>query len=98
MGSDKSRLMLNARSGAIAWGLFALARHPEVQQQLRTECLSYGENLPFEQMNELPFLDATVKEILRMNPSFPNTVSHSALFNVPPSWTLSRTCVDPYRP
>ena len=52
-----------------------LAQNPQVQQRLRLECLSYGESLNFQNMDQLVFLDATVKEMLRMNPSIPNTVS-----------------------
>lgn len=58
----------------MAWGLLHLAISQEAQSRLRTECLGYGEALAFDQMDELPYLDAVVKEMLRMNPSIPNTV------------------------
>lgn len=64
-------------SGTMAWGLLHLAHHQQIQSTLRAECLGYGEALSFDQMDELAYLDAVVKEILRMNPSIPNTVSHA---------------------
>jgi cytochrome P450 len=59
----------------MAWGLLHMALNQEAQSALRTECLGYGESLSFDHMDELPYLDATIKEMLRMNPSIPNTVS-----------------------
>ncbi|WWC89837.1 uncharacterized protein L201_004765 [Kwoniella dendrophila CBS 6074] len=61
-------------AGTIAMGLYQLATHSPVQDTLRSELLGYGDNLPFEQIDELPYLDAVVKEILRINPSLPGTV------------------------
>ncbi|WVQ99007.1 hypothetical protein IAU59_006139 [Kwoniella sp. CBS 9459] len=65
-------------AGTIAFGMYQLAQHREMQERLRAEVLSYGDNLPYEQMDDLPFLDAVVKEILRINPSLPGTVRQAA--------------------
>nr|XP_019042522.1 hypothetical protein I302_09131 [Kwoniella bestiolae CBS 10118]OCF21452.1 hypothetical protein I302_09131 [Kwoniella bestiolae CBS 10118] len=61
-------------AGTIAMGLYQLAKHPYVQETLRAELSAYGDNLPYEQIDELPYLDAVVKEVLRINPSLPGTV------------------------
>jgi cytochrome P450 len=68
-------MTFNRCSATISWALFRLARDPVVQTQLRNECLAYGEALPFEQLDELPFLDAVLMETLRMHPSAASTVS-----------------------
>lgn len=62
-------------SGTISWALHALACRPQMQSELRTECQAYGESLPFEQLDQLPYLDAVVMEVLRVYPSLPSTVS-----------------------
>lgn len=61
-------------AGTISFGLYDLARHPDIQSRLRAEILECGDNLPFNQIDELPYLDAVVKEIMRINPSLPGTV------------------------
>ncbi|WWC60827.1 uncharacterized protein I303_103403 [Kwoniella dejecticola CBS 10117] len=61
-------------AGTIAMGLYQLAKHPEIQDTLRAELLACGDNLPYDQIDELPYLDAVVKEVLRINPSLPGTV------------------------
>ena len=66
----------------IAWALYQLAHQPAYQSALRAECLSYGDSLPFDQMDELPYLDAVTKEVLRCNPSIPSTVSRIRLWSV----------------
>jgi len=71
---------IDIRSGTIAWALHRLATNPDVQDRLRAECLSYGEGLPFEQMDTLPYLNAVVMETLRMNPSIPSTVNRDPGF------------------
>jgi cytochrome P450 len=63
------------RRGTISWALHALACRPQRQSRLRTECQAYGESLPFEQLDQLPYLDAVVMEVLRVYPSLPSTVS-----------------------
>ncbi|WVQ78508.1 hypothetical protein IAT38_000594 [Cryptococcus sp. DSM 104549] len=61
-------------AGTISFGLYDLARHPDIQSRLRSEILECGDNLPYEQIDELPYLDAVVKEIMRINPSLPGTI------------------------
>ncbi|OCF40611.1 hypothetical protein I317_05542 [Kwoniella heveanensis CBS 569] len=71
-------------AGTIAFGMYQLAQHRDIQDQLRAEVFPYGDNLPYEQMDDLPFLDAVVKEILRINPSLPGTVRQAAKDDIIP--------------
>ncbi|ODO10981.1 hypothetical protein I350_01581 [Cryptococcus amylolentus CBS 6273] len=61
-------------AGTISFGLYDLARHSEIQAKLRAEILECAETFTSEQLDELPYLDAVVKEIMRCNPSLPGTV------------------------
>ncbi|WVQ71929.1 hypothetical protein IAR50_001471 [Cryptococcus sp. DSM 104548] len=61
-------------AGTISFGLYDLARHPDIQAKVRAEILECAETLTPEQIDELPYLDAVVKEIMRCNPSLPGTV------------------------
>ena len=66
----------------LSWALCALVRHPDCQKRLHTELLNYHCNNPspqtdtskhwtYDKIHSLPFLDAFVKETLRLyNPSF----------------------------
>ncbi|CAD6935171.1 unnamed protein product [Tilletia controversa] len=59
------------------WTLWLLAQHQDVQDRLRAECqelLSVYENPPFDKLKELPWLNAVVKESLRVEPPVPATV------------------------
>ena len=55
-------------SGALARVLQALAEHPDVQHKLREELVAarhlYGPDIPYDQLVELPILDAVCREIL----------------------------------
>lgn len=64
----------------MSWCLYHLADSPLVQQRLREECASYGENISMEDLDALPLLDMVVKEVYRLNPSIPTTVSPTAIF------------------
>ena len=47
-----------------------LAKHQDVQTRLREELLgarsSYGNEIPYDELSALPFLDAVVRETLRV--------------------------------
>ncbi|KZV83332.1 cytochrome P450, partial [Exidia glandulosa HHB12029] len=50
-----------------AWCLYALSIHPEIQTQLRDELLAVStENPTMDDLNALPYLDAVVRETLRL--------------------------------
>ncbi|TFY62571.1 hypothetical protein EVJ58_g3785 [Rhodofomes roseus] len=50
--------------------LHLLAQHPEAQQRLREEIVEarQGIDLPYDDLNQLPYLDAVLRETLRLYP------------------------------
>ncbi|KZS94165.1 cytochrome P450 [Sistotremastrum niveocremeum HHB9708] len=58
----------------MTWTLWDLATNPEKQSKLREELNQLGQEPTFEQLNgdALPYLDAVVKEALRLHPPLPN--------------------------
>lgn len=55
----------------MTWAIFGLCVNPEFQTRLRTEINSLSTEMPtFEALNSLPFLDAVVRETLRMYTPF----------------------------
>ena len=62
-------------STATTWALFALTQSPEVQVKLRNELLAVGTDNPtMDELNALPYLDAVVRETLRIHPPVPATM------------------------
>ncbi|KAJ3969864.1 cytochrome P450 [Lentinula raphanica] len=60
-------------SSALSRLLFLLAKHPEVQEKLRREVIearrnNNGEDLSYNEINSLPYLDAVCRESLRLYP------------------------------
>ncbi|KAE9395104.1 cytochrome P450 [Gymnopus androsaceus JB14] len=54
-------------SVSTTWALFSLSRHQEIQTKLREELLSVPTEKPsMDVLNELPYLDAFVRETLRL--------------------------------
>ncbi|QRV84537.1 cytochrome P450 family protein [Ceratobasidium sp. AG-Ba] len=53
------------------WALYALSRHPDVQQKLRQELLEsgLGDEPDTTDLDKLPYLDAVVRESLRLYPA-----------------------------
>lgn len=70
-------------STATAWTLYALTKHPEVQSKLREELINAGlGNEPtMGELDTLPFLDAVVKESMRVFAPAPN-VGREAAFDI----------------
>ncbi len=60
-------------TNALAWTLFLLAEHPAVAHELVAELASvlHGDAPTVEQLGKLPFLDAVVKESMRVLPPVP---------------------------
>ncbi|CCM00981.1 uncharacterized protein FIBRA_03029 [Fibroporia radiculosa] len=72
-------------SNATAWCLFALAHSPEVQQRLREELFSLlSENPSMDELNELPYLDAVIRETMRVHAPVPSTSRIAAQDDVIP--------------
>ncbi|KAG8779856.1 hypothetical protein FRC15_009878 [Serendipita sp. 397] len=71
---------------AITWTLHYLSLHPEVQERLREELCTVQTYSPsqvcgddeilalFESIDSLPYLDAVIKESLRLSPSIHSTI------------------------
>ncbi|OBZ67845.1 Docosahexaenoic acid omega-hydroxylase CYP4F3 [Grifola frondosa] len=59
---------MDTTSNALSLILQLLAEHPDVQDRVRTEILeaSNGEDLPYDKLIELPYLDAVCRETLRL--------------------------------
>jgi cytochrome P450 len=63
-------------SSAITWTLYELAKHPEIQQQCRTEVCNVIDDLSrpyinWDSLQKLPFLTQCIKEALRMSCTVP---------------------------
>ena len=55
---------------SLTWALIELALHPDKQDRLRKELAEFTHKDPsYDQMtNELPYLDAVTREVLRVHP------------------------------
>ena len=72
-------------SAATTWGLFALTQNPEVQDKLRQELLAVGTDNPtMDELNALPYLDAVVRETLRLHPPLASTMRTAAKDDILP--------------
>ncbi|KAF7319134.1 hypothetical protein HMN09_00249800 [Mycena chlorophos] len=60
-------------AGSAAFTLWELARNPQHQERLRAEVLAHPRDLSYEDLQKLEFLDAVVKEGLRVHPASPQT-------------------------
>lgn len=61
-------------SNALSRTLYLLTQHPEIQNKLREELMeakrTYGD-VPYDELVELPYLDAVCRETLRLHPPIP---------------------------
>lgn len=72
-------------STATTWTLFALTQHPDIQRKLREELLGVSTDTPtMDELNSLPYLDAVVRETLRVHPPVPSTTRMAARDTVLP--------------
>ncbi|KAF9443231.1 cytochrome P450 [Macrolepiota fuliginosa MF-IS2] len=70
---------VDTTSSALSRTLWLLAEHPGVQEKLRTELREAkgdngGEELGYDQLVSLPYLDAVCRETLRVYPPVANTI------------------------
>ncbi|KAI6026817.1 hypothetical protein PISMIDRAFT_687877, partial [Pisolithus microcarpus 441] len=69
-----------------------LPRHPNVQKRLHEELLSFGGEPSYDQLaNDFPYLDAVVREVLRLHPSVPELTREAAEDDVVPLLDPVRT-------
>ena len=56
---------------AITWTLYHLSQNPETLKKARAEIESVMKNgeISFEQLSEMPYINAIIKEVLRLNPT-----------------------------
>jgi cytochrome P450 len=56
----------------MTWALFALSQAPTAQSKLRKELLGCSSDNPtMDALNALPYLDAVVREVMRLYPPVP---------------------------
>ena len=83
-------------ASALSWALYLISTHPKVEAKLLLEFanngLSAGDNsaLTYEVLNQMPYLAAVVKEVLRLYPSagFTRTVAKGRRVGVLGGYTL----------
>ncbi|KXN91995.1 Cytochrome P450 94A2 [Leucoagaricus sp. SymC.cos] len=72
-------------STATAWALFSIAQDQSVQMRLREELLAVtSENPSMDELNALPYLDAVVRETMRIHSPVPATMRLAAEDDVLP--------------
>lgn len=59
---------------ALTWILWRLALHPDMQARARAECAALDDTADFSQVNQLPYLEAVVRESLRLDSPVPATL------------------------
>ncbi|ORY35907.1 putative cytochrome P450 [Naematelia encephala] len=60
---------------ALTWSLVVLAKNAQIQDELRADCMSLANEQPsLDQLNSLPYLEAFIRELLRVYPSTPAQV------------------------
>ena len=68
------RLKERCNSTAITWALYAMTQAPEVQTRLRDELIAIDTDTPsMDELMALPYLDAVVRETLRVHAPVPVT-------------------------
>ncbi|KZT18662.1 cytochrome P450 [Neolentinus lepideus HHB14362 ss-1] len=62
-------------STGVTWALYALSVNPSAQSKLRSELFAVSNETPsMDELNALPYLDAVVREMLRVHPPVPGTM------------------------
>ncbi|KAJ7150741.1 cytochrome P450 [Mycena filopes] len=89
VGHENTRQYLSA---AAAWALWMLAVHQDMQEKLRTELFTIESDTPtYDELNSLPYLEAIIKETMRLGPSVEFTSRVTAVDDILP---LSEPVVD----
>ena len=61
---------VDTTSNSLARILQLLAEHPDVQEKLRRELREaqeqYGDEIPYDELSQLPYLDAVCRDTLRV--------------------------------
>ncbi|KAH9847039.1 cytochrome P450 [Lenzites betulinus] len=81
-------------SSSTTWCLYALTQAPDVQKKLRDELFTIQTDTPtMDELNSLPYLDAVVRETLRIHSPVPTTIRIATKDDVIP---VSEPFVDRY--
>jgi retinoid hydroxylase len=85
-------------TATLAWGVLELLRHPDILERVRTEIRADNvdgkEPVLVEELRTMPFLDAFIKETLRLHPAtsfLPRTVTTAFEFEgytIPAGWQV----------
>ena len=79
-------------STATAWALYALTQSPDVQVKLRHKLLSIPTDNPsMDELNDIPYLDAVVREALRLYAPVPVTLRVAVKDDILPLGSPIRT-------
>lgn len=72
-------------STCLTWTLYRLAQHQDIQNKLRAECQSFGDDHPtLDKLNTLKYLDKVVHESLRFDPPVPGTIREAVKDHIVP--------------
>lgn len=75
-------------SNATTWALYALSLRPDIQTKLRDELFTIqSDNPTMDELNSLPYLDAVVRETLRIHAPVPSTIRVAVKDDVVPLGT-----------
>jgi len=80
-------------SSTTTWCLYALSKHPEIQKKLREELMQEPEAPTYQQLDALPYLDAVVRETLRVFPVVTGTAREATKDDLIP---LSKPITDQF--
>ena len=79
-------------STATAWALYALTQSPDIQVKLRHKLLSVPTDNPsMDELNDIPYLDAVVREALRLYAPVPVTLRVAVKDDILPLGSPIRT-------
>ncbi|KAJ6579607.1 cytochrome P450 [Mycena vulgaris] len=88
--SESESVHLTQDEVVAQWALIELAKHPEAQDKFRKDLARFGSVDPtWDQLvsQELPYLDATVHEVLRLHPAVPELLREASKDDIIPLGT-----------
>ncbi|WVW79570.1 hypothetical protein I302_101539 [Kwoniella bestiolae CBS 10118] len=75
-------------STALTWILYTLSQHPDAQKRLREEAMGVSDDRPtLDTLNSLSYMDAVIREVLRLSAPAPATMRESIQPTVVPLGT-----------
>lgn len=96
-GSTMTLAATDTTSNTACRILHLLAEHPEAQNRLRQEIIeaSSGEDISYDELNQLPYLDAIIRESLRLYAGLSplNVRLMDPFYSYPPATLISKECV-----